>query len=155
MFRSRRLFAALAVVALTACGSSSTTAPTIETTTFAASLGIDLTQMTKSPSGLYSRDLTVGTGATAAVGDSVSVHYTGWLANGTQFDANVAGQAPFKFRLGVGQVIEGWDEGVVGMKVGGERQLVIPPALGYGENRVGTIPANSILVFKVQLVSKP
>lgn len=143
---------ALTLAALAACSKDSPTAPRIENTTFASSLGVNLTSSTKTASGLYYRDVTVGTGATAAAGKSVGVHYTGWLANGTQFDSNVASSLPLFFTLGIGQVVPGFDEGITGMKVGGERQIIIPPALGYGSSAQGTIPGNSILVFTVDLL---
>jgi FKBP-type peptidyl-prolyl cis-trans isomerase FkpA len=105
-------------------------------------------------SGLQYEDLQVGTGATAKVGDSVSVNYTGWLTDGTKFDSSLDRNMPFDFTLGQGGVIAGWDEGVQGMQVGGTRLLVIPPALGYGANGYPpTIPANATLIFEVQLVS--
>ena len=137
------------------CGSDSgpSGGATIETTTFAASLGIDLAQMTKTSSGLYYREITTGSGALAGPGSRVSLHYAGWLANGTQFDANEEPAQPLQFTLGAGQVIPGFDEGVRGMKVGGRRQLIIPPSLGYGGSQVGPIPPNSILVFRVDLVA--
>lgn len=98
-------------------------------------------------------DDVVGTGAVAKAGDTISVQYSGSLADGTVFDSTKAhGGKPFTFTLGAGQVIKGWDEGFAGMKVGGTRTLVIPPALGYGERTVGPIPANSTLTFKVELV---
>ncbi|HEY6308435.1 MAG TPA: FKBP-type peptidyl-prolyl cis-trans isomerase [Candidatus Angelobacter sp.] len=97
----------------------------------------------------------VGTGATAMSGKKVKVHYTGWLTTGKKFDSSV-GKAPFEFKLGGGEVIKGWDEGVVGMKVGGKRQLRIPPDLAYGARGYpGLIPPNSTLVFDVELVSVP
>lgn len=106
-----------------------------------------------------STDLRVGTGAEATNGRSLTVNYTGWLysagANdnkGTQFDSN-AGRGPFPFQLGVRAVIAGWDQGVLGMRVGGQRRLVIPPSLGYGSVANGPIPANSTLVFDVELLS--
>jgi FKBP-type peptidyl-prolyl cis-trans isomerase len=98
-------------------------------------------------------DQTVGTGAEAVAGKSVTVNYTGTLTNGTVFDSSYSRNQPFTFTLGAGQVIKGWDEGVVGMKVGGKRKLVIPPSLGYGSQAQGPIPANSTLIFEVQLVS--
>ena len=127
--------------------------PEISSTTFAASLGVDLAAFTKTPTGLYYRDVTVGTGALVASGQTVAVHYAGALPNGTQFDANVAPAAPFSFQLGAGTVIKGFDEGVAGMHVGGRRVLLVPPSLGYGAEAVGSIPKNSILWFDVQVVS--
>jgi peptidylprolyl isomerase len=106
------------------------------------------------PTSLGIHDITVGTGAEAKVGDNVTVNYVGKLTNGTVFDASANhGGAGFTFPLGAGQVIKGWDQGVVGMKVGGKRELVIPASLGYGPQAVGPIPANSTLVFEVELVS--
>jgi FKBP-type peptidyl-prolyl cis-trans isomerase len=128
-------------------------APKIESTTFTPSLGVDLASSTRTGSGLYIRDLVVGTGATAVTGATLKVHYTGALPGGFVFDDNVVGDAPFSFVLGTGAVIKGWDEGLVGMKVGGKRQLVIPARLGYGVTGNGVIPPNSILVFTVELVS--
>ena len=98
-------------------------------------------------------DLVVGTGATAAVGDTVSVHYVGTLTNGTEFDSSYSRNQPFTFRVGAGQVIAGWDQGIPGMKVGGKRRLTIPPSLGYGNQANGPIPANSTLIFDVELLS--
>jgi FKBP-type peptidyl-prolyl cis-trans isomerase len=127
--------------------------PDITTTTFAASLGVDLATFTKTSSGLYYRDVTVSTGALVASGQLVGMHYTGALPNGTQFDANVAPATPFSFRLGTGTVIKGFDEGVTGMHVGGRRILLVPPSLGYGATAVGAIPKNSILWFDITVVS--
>ena len=104
-------------------------------------------------------DLRFGTGATAANGNTLSVNYTGWLYDsskpdlkGLQFDTSV-GVTAFSFSLGTGQVIAGWDQGVAGMRVGGLRRLVVPPSLGYGATRSGPIPANSTLVFDIELLS--
>jgi peptidylprolyl isomerase len=103
---------------------------------------------------LEGKDLVVGTGAEAKPGDAVTVNYVGMLTNGTVFDASANhGTTGFTFNLGAGQVIKGWDEGVAGMKVGGKRELVIPPSLGYGAQSVGSIPANSVLVFEVELLN--
>ena len=104
-------------------------------------------------SGLQYWDITVGTGATAAAGKTVKVHYTGWLTNGKKFDSSLDRGEPFAFSLGAGQVIKGWDEGVAGMKIGGKRQLKIPPELGYGARGAGNaIPPNSTLIFDVELL---
>ena len=99
-------------------------------------------------------DMEVGTGIEAANGDRVTVHYTGWLIDGTKFDSSIDRGQPFVFSLGAGQVIQGWDRGVRGMQVGGIRKLTIPPELAYGDRPVGggLIPANSTLVFEVQLL---
>ncbi len=105
---------------------------------------------------LVSVDEVVGTGAEAKTGDSVSVHYVGTLPNGTEFDSSRKRNQPFKFTLGQGKVIKGWDQGVVGMKVGGKRKLTIPPSLGYGARGAPpVIPPNSTLVFEIELVSIP
>jgi FKBP-type peptidyl-prolyl cis-trans isomerase len=107
----------------------------------------------KTASGLEYWDIKAGTGAEAKVGHKVKVDYTGWLTNGKKFDSSVGTGKPFEFMLGAGQVIKGWDEGVAGMKVGGKRQLRIPPELAYGaKGYPGVIPPNSTLVFDVQLV---
>jgi FKBP-type peptidyl-prolyl cis-trans isomerase len=102
---------------------------------------------------LVIEDLVVGTGATAAAGDVVTVNYVGTLTNGTKFDSSYDKGQPFTFTLGAGRVIAGWDQGLPGMKVGGKRRLTIPPSLGYGSQPYGPIPANSTLVFEVELVS--
>ena len=137
------LFAiALSVVTLAAC-QSKPAAPanlTIESATFAPALHVDLKASTKTSTGLYYRDLLVGDGAAVASGQKISVRYIGWLPNGEKFDAG-----PYAFPLGLGAVIRGWDEGLVGMRVGGTRQLIIPSSLGYGatgsgENSTGGNP---------------
>jgi FKBP-type peptidyl-prolyl cis-trans isomerase FkpA len=134
----KRVIPILALVVVTACGSDNE--PTVTPTT---------------PGPPYSQtDLVVGTGATAASGNQVTVAYTGWLydssrpdGKGTQFDSNT-----IQFRLGAGQVIRGWDQGIAGMRVGGQRRLVIPPDLAYGSSgRPPTIPPNATLVFDVTL----
>ena len=162
--RRTRFLAPLSALALcatiAACGGDDdeTTAPAtstgvIETTTFAPALGVDVKAAgwTKTPTGLYYRTLSSPTATSAAVaanGQRVSVRYTGWLANGQQFESST-----YTFQLGRGEVIAGWDQGIVGMRVGERRQLVIPPSLGYGAQANNVIPANSILVFNVELLS--
>lgn len=108
--------------------------------------------MTNETSDLKIEDLKVGDGAEAKSGNTISVNYLGTLTNGTKFDSSYDRNQPFEFTLGAGQVIEGWDKGFAGMKVGGKRKLTIPPSLGYGEQAVSTIPANSTLVFEVELL---
>ncbi len=104
-------------------------------------------------SGLKIVDVKVGTGIEAKAGDTVRVHYTGTLTNGTKFDSSKDRNEPFTFPLGAGKVIKGWDQGVAGMKVGGIRKLTIPPELGYGSRDIpGVIPANSTLLFDVELL---
>jgi FKBP-type peptidyl-prolyl cis-trans isomerase FkpA len=107
---------------------------------------------TTTKSGLQYWDLKKGTGAAAKSGDQVKVHYTGWLTDGKKFDSSVDRNEPFDFKLGQGMVIKGWDEGVAGMKVGGKRQLRIPPELAYGPGGSGPIPPNATLVFDVELL---
>ncbi len=155
------LFAILAIL-LTACNGSHVATTSVDTnvytsdpatSAYATSLNVNIGSMTKTTSGLYYKDLVTGTGTTATAGYTVRVQYTGWLPNGLQFDTT-DGRTPsyFEFLLNAGKVIKGWDEGVQGMKVGGRRQLVIPPTLGYGESGSGTIPGNAILVFEVTLL---
>lgn len=143
-----------AAALLSACGTDST-APNIPSNpaveTYAASLGVNIAAMTKKNDNLYVQDLVVGTGAEAIAGRVIRVTYTGWLANGSRFDTNVGGSA-FSFTLGAQQVIPGWDQGVLGMKVGGKRKLVIGSALGYSNQGQGPIPPNATLVFDVELL---
>lgn len=121
---------------------------------FCASIGVAAEAKTLS-GGTQVEDVLVGKGQEAAPGRSVTVHYTGWLYQGgkrtKKFDSSV-GSEPFTFTLGAGEVIKGWDDGVVGMKVGGKRTLILPPAMGYGSEGDETIPANSWLMFDIQLL---
>jgi FKBP-type peptidyl-prolyl cis-trans isomerase FkpA len=121
--------------------------------TFAPELGIDLNAMVRTSSGLYYQDVEVGGAPTAMPGRDLAVLYKGWLSDGTLFDEAQNPQQPLRFRLGAGQVIAGWEEGLRGVGVGGVRRLVIPPSLAYGDRPRGTIPANSVLVFEVRLLS--
>lgn len=151
MSRSFRSLALLLVAFVTASCGPDPFQPDIENTNFAPALGVDLAASTKVLGGLWYRDITVGGGATvpADTGTSVTVRYTGYLRNGVQFDA---GTLP-PFVTGRGTVVLGFDIGVRGMRVGGRRQLIIPPSLGYGSEGSGSIPPNSILVFVVDLLS--
>ncbi len=109
---------------------------------------------TTTPTGLKYWDIKVGTGQEAKSGDHVKVHYTGWLTNGKKFDSSVDAHQPFDFKIDAGDVIKGWDQGVTGMKVGGKRQLRIPPDLAYGkEGYSGVIPPNATLIFDIQLLA--
>ena len=108
--------------------------------------------LTKTASGLQYQDIIEGKGEKPKAGQRISVHYSGTLENGVKFDSSYDRDQPLRFTIGVGQVIAGWDEGVLDMKVGGKRKLVIPPALGYGARNVGPIPANSTLHFEVELL---
>ncbi|MDR3052801.1 MAG: FKBP-type peptidyl-prolyl cis-trans isomerase [Coriobacteriales bacterium] len=102
--------------------------------------------------GLIITNTVLGTGAEAKVGDTLAVHYIGSFEDGTVFESSYDGGVPIEFALGTGRVIKGWDEGIVGMQVGGKRTLVIPPALGYGDTDYGSIPGGSTLVFEVELM---
>lgn len=148
-------YISLAVVAglalLVAClpgGVSEPEIQVIEDVDFASSLAIDLSQMTKTASGLYYEDVVEGTGDPAMAQDTVEVRYTGYLIYGNTFESG-----SFSFPLGSGEVIPGFDEGVTGMKVDGQRRIIIPPALAYGAASTGSIPAWSILIFDVELLS--
>ena len=105
-------------------------------------------------SGLQILDLEIGDGAEVQAGDVASMHYTGWLEDGTKFDSSLDRGRPFEFTLGVGNVIKGWDQGVVGMKINGKRKLTIPPELGYGTRGAGNaVPPNATLIFEVELLA--
>jgi len=146
---SARLFVAAALVVCAAACNSDSTSPSSNGSTLAPSVNTSVTQLTVV-------DVALGTGAVANSGNRITVSYSGFLfdasgveTKGRQFDSSNA----FTFTLGSGQVIKGWDQGLIGMRVGGLRRLTIPPSLGYGNQAVGTIPANSTLVFDVRLIS--
>jgi FKBP-type peptidyl-prolyl cis-trans isomerase FkpA len=147
-----RILIPLVCIAIAACGGQADDRGAA-TGTFSASLGVDTTALTRTPTGLRYQDITKGDGKQAEAGKVVLVHYTGWLPNGEKFDSSRDRNEPFSFTLGAGQVIAGWDEGVAGMKVGSRRKLVIPPDLGYGTaGAPPDIPPGATLVFDVELV---
>jgi FKBP-type peptidyl-prolyl cis-trans isomerase FkpA len=112
-----------------------------------------MSSVVSTPSGLKYEDIAPGSGAVASKGQQATVHYTGWLTTGRKFDSSVDRNEPFEFTLGAGMVIRGWDEGVVGMKVGGKRKLMIPADLAYGTRGAGgVIPPNAELIFEVELL---
>ena len=143
------IFLSLVVGASGCATASNTTAKSPDASKATASITGGVVSL---PGGLKYEDLVVGNGPVAESGMKVSVHYTGWLSDGTKFDSSLDRGEPFKFRLGGGNVIRGWDEGVKGMKVGGKRKLNIPSDLGYGAAGSGPIPPNAALVFEVALL---
>ncbi|MGH7469529.1 MAG: FKBP-type peptidyl-prolyl cis-trans isomerase [Longimicrobiales bacterium] len=145
-----RLLLGALLFGVSACGDDSGPVDP-EDLVFAASLGVNLASMTRSSTGLYHQDQVVGTGALANAGASVTVDYTGWLHDGTQFDTS-AGSGPIPVTLGNRDVIQGWEEGLLGMRAGGRRLLVIPSQLGYGARGAGgVIPPHATLVFRVDM----
>jgi FKBP-type peptidyl-prolyl cis-trans isomerase FkpA len=151
MTRLSPLLSLCLLLTVAACGSESGDPAQV---TYAPALGVDLTAMNRSESGLYTQDLVVGTGIEATNGRLLEMDYSGWLPDGTLFDTSTrAGRTPITFTLGQGRLIRGWEEGVVGMRVGGKRRLILPSELGYGESGSGIIPPNSVLIFDVELLS--
>lgn len=159
----RRLAILLLGLALAACGRDPAGPTPPEELTFAPELGVILSEMTRTSTGLYYQDVAVGDSMVAAGGDSITVHYTGWLHNGQQFDTSRGGD-PITFAIGVGSLIAGWEEGIPGMKLGGKRKLVVPSQLAYGSQGRWDyyygrwiIPPDATLVFEVELlgVRKP
>lgn len=146
----------LAAAVVAGCASTPTpnaTAESSTTTTEKVATPATGGNVHKLASGLVYEDLVVGNGTMADPGLTVTVHYTGWLTNGTKFDSSVDRGQPFTFQLGGGQVISGWDQGVKGMRIGGKRKLTIPPDMGYGARGSGhVIPPNATLVFDVELL---
>jgi FKBP-type peptidyl-prolyl cis-trans isomerase len=118
-----------------------------------ATAGANMDNYITDPSGLKYLDETIGSGPQVKAGDTVTVNYIGTLENGTKFDSSFDRNQPFTTQIGVGQVIKGWDEGIIGMRAGGKRKLIIPPDLGYGNQPAGSIPPNSTLIFEVDLLS--
>lgn len=114
-------------------------------------LMVTISEMKLHPSGVLWEDAVVGVGDSLDVDMTAVVHYTGWFPNGTEFDSS-RGNTPFTFRVGAGEVIDAWDVGVIGMRVGGKRKLVVPPDMGYGADGFSTIPGNTILVFEIELL---
>lgn len=155
MTRFLRAAAVASVFAVIAgCSSLDISVPNavpIEQTTFASSLGVNLSRSTKTANGVYYRDITVGTGALVVNGQTLTVRYTGWLSDGSQFDSNTT--TGFQFLLGASRVIAGWDEGLQGARVGTTRQLIIPASLAYGPSGYGPIPGNAVIVFNVEVVA--
>jgi len=150
----RALLCALPLIAITACGDSTGSGdPDLSEVDFAAGLGVNIATMTRVGDGVYIKDLVVGTGAEVAAGRALQVRYRGSLANGEEFQNNFAPKPTFRLVLGQNSVIAGWEQGIPGMRVGGKRLLVIPPSLGYGNIARQGIPANSVLVFEVEIVS--
>ena len=159
-FRRRGVFrsatAAALLLAAAGCGSAGTPFEALARdpteVTYAAALGVNLDEMTRSPTGLYYQILREGRGTeVAAAGDSLQVNYTGWTRNGRRFDSSEA-RGPLDVVLGEGTVIPGFEEGLEGMRLGEERLLVVPHELAYGSRRIGDIPPYAILVFRIELV---
>lgn len=145
------LAAGSAIVAI-ACRDVTAPAQDPTTVTYAQGLGIRLSDFTRDTSGVYYQDLAVGSGAVAVRNSTVSYFYTGYLADGRQFDSNVGATSPYTLVLGSGQAVRGFDRGLLGIAAGGRRRLIIPPALAYGNSAKGTaIPAGSILIFVVDV----
>ncbi len=147
-----RSLAAAALVATAACSESPTEVQfqVIEQTTFAASLGIDLTQMTRLASGVYIQDLAVGSGQTIAAGNTIRIDHTGWLSDGTVFSQGIF---TTQHRANPAVLIPGFDEALAGMTVGGTRKMVIPPEQAYGARGNGPIPPGAIVVFETELLA--
>lgn len=145
-------FATLVAASGCSSGTDSTAgdgSATVEETTFASSLGVDLQNSTRTENGAYYRDLVVGTGAFVSAGQLLTINVSAWLSDGTPLDGNTN----LPFHLGTHEVISGWDEGIPGMRVGGKRQILVPPALGYGAVGSGPIPGNAVLVYVIEVVS--
>lgn len=151
--RALALTSLSALVAASACSGTDSTggdaSATVEETTFAPSLGVDLPNSTRTENGAYYRDMAIGTGGFVSAGQLLTINVSGWLSDGTPLDGNTN----LPLHLGLHDVISGWDETIPGMRVGGKRQVIIPPALGYGAVGSGPIPGNAVLVFIIEVVS--
>ncbi len=149
--RYTRGLRALLLAATAACAGTASPPPALETA-FAPWLNIRPDSMTRRPSGVWVRDLEVGSGIPITAGDQIEVRYSVYLSDGTEVDGTGGDQPSRLFRYGRGQLIAGWDDGMQGMRVGGRRTLVIPPAQGYGSRQRGNIPAHSTLIVTVQVL---
>ena len=143
------------VAVVVACPAANRPVTRLDAIGFAPSLGVDLAASTRTASGLHFRDLRVGSGPAAGVGDAVTVRFMGALVTGEVFDSTKADEPAVAFRIGRGasRPVPGFEQGTIGMQVGGIRQIIIPPELGYGETGRGPVPPNAVLVFTVELVS--
>lgn len=160
MISTKRILSVAALAAtslfLGACFASDSTGvtlATVETTTFASSLGVNLATSTRTTNGAYVRDVVVGSGAVVTAGQSINIRYSGYLSTGQLFDSNTDAALPLPVTVGATNLIRGFGEGLPGMHIGGTRQLLIPPGLAYGGYDYNGIPGNSVLVFNVQVVS--
>ena len=151
----RRTVLALATLSALGCASAPRPVTRLEAVTFAPGLSVDLAASTRTATGLYYRDLKVGTGPVANPGDAVTVYYIGAFANGEIFDGTKMDEPAMAFRIerGASRPIAGFEQGTIGMRVGGMRQIIIPPELGYGSMGHPPVPPNAVLVFTVELVS--
>ncbi len=150
--RTALVWAASAGLIVGGCASAGGPAPDPALLDYAPDTGVELSRMERTSSGLYIEVIQEGVGKVAARGDQVRIHFVSWLPDGTLVDSTLAGD-PFQFELGSDEVIRGWNQGVVGMKVGGRRRLVVRPGLGYGaRGRSPRVPPNAVLVFEIQLL---
>lgn len=146
-----------ALFAASGCGGTDSTggdaSATVEETTFASSLGVDIPNSIRTENGAYYRDMVIGTGASVSAGQLLNIKYSAWLSDGTPLAGNAGTNTTLPFHLGIHEVISGWDEGIPGMRVGGKRQIIVPPALAYGGGGSGPIPGNAVLVYVIEIVS--
>jgi FKBP-type peptidyl-prolyl cis-trans isomerase FkpA len=154
MKRAMMALGAVMLAAAVACDTGADEGPAEEQVAreYAPELNVDLDRMERADGGLYYEDVVEGTGEEAESGRTVVVHYTGWLPDGTQFDSSRDRAQPFETMIGMGHVIRGWDEGIPGMREGGQRRLVIPYGMAYGPAGRGAIPPEATLVFDVELL---